>query len=391
MAIKATQALAVAAAGALVFASGAFAQDGTPEQRDQQQQQQQSQPEREPQQEAQQERSGESSEQQRAEGQGAQALEQIAEQNDDLSTFVRALRETGLADAVQQREYTAFAPTNEAFEQIGNVDELMRPENRAQLTEMLRDHLVVGQVDSQKAGTLDEALTVSGKRLDIQKSGDELQVNGANVVDEDLRAGSMTIHTVDQVLKPTRTASAPGTEPGQQAQTREQDQARQQAQTREEEQRRQPPQARTETESGAPDRMMGAPSPRSPQARTAGSEDPTRQSQAGGQSSAPSAAAAGGDEHRASELIGSAVTDSSGDEIAEIDDLILSPDGKEIKAVLSTRGSGFLGSAGELVTVPLDELQIQMEGGETTIQAEMSKEELTARPKFDYASLEEQE
>ena len=155
-------------------------------------------------------------EQARTQGQ-SQALQQLADEHDDLSTFVRAMQETGLADAVARGEYTAFAPTNEAFEATGkSVDELLRPENQEQLIELLRNHLIAEQVDAERAKQLDQALTVGGATLDLSASDGELTVNGAEVTETDIRSEGLIVHTIEKVLEPAEDSGAQQSAAGEQ-------------------------------------------------------------------------------------------------------------------------------------------------------------------------------
>ena len=142
--------------------------------------------------------------------QQGQALQQLASEHDDLSTFVKALQSTGLADAVARGEYTAFAPTNDAFKQMDkSVEEMLKPENQEQLVALLRNHLVADRVDAEQAKKLDQALTVGGGTLQLAQSDGKLTVNGAEVKEADIRAGSLTVHSIDQVLEPGQGAGQP--------------------------------------------------------------------------------------------------------------------------------------------------------------------------------------
>lgn len=150
----------------------------------------------------------------------SQALQSLADEHDDLSTFVRAMQETGLADAVARGEYTAFAPTNEAFESLDkSVDELLRPENQEQLVELLRNHLIAEQVDGERAKQLGQALTVGGATLDLSASEGELTVNGAEVTETDIRSEGLIVHTIDKVLEPAEDSGAQRSAAGEQRET----------------------------------------------------------------------------------------------------------------------------------------------------------------------------
>ncbi len=85
--------------------------------------------------------------------------------------------------------------------------------------------------------------------------------------------------------------------------------------------------------------------------------------------------------YRASRVIGSSVVNEANETIGKIDDLLVSPDGKQPYAVLSI--GGFLGMGTRLVVVPYDGLRfsnnkVVLPGG--------TKEGLKTLPEFKYAT-----
>src|SRR5690606_18751629 len=81
---------------------------------------------------------------------GSGQLDQIAEEHDDLSTFVEAVKAAGMEESLTGgTQYTVFAPTNDAWEQMSglSLEELMSSENREQLISLLRAHIVADDVD----------------------------------------------------------------------------------------------------------------------------------------------------------------------------------------------------------------------------------------------------
>ena len=85
--------------------------------------------------------------------------------------------------------------------------------------------------------------------------------------------------------------------------------------------------------------------------------------------------------YRASKIIGSSVLNDAKQTIGKVDDLLVSPDGKQPYAVLSV--GGFLGMGSRLVVVPFDNLKfagktVQLPGG--------TKEGLEKLPMFKYAT-----
>jgi hypothetical protein len=85
--------------------------------------------------------------------------------------------------------------------------------------------------------------------------------------------------------------------------------------------------------------------------------------------------------YRASKVIGSSVVNDANETIGKIDDLLVSPDGKQPYAVLSV--GGFLGMGTRLVVVPYDTLNFA--GNKVTLPGG-TREGLKMLPEFKYAT-----
>ena len=135
----------------------------------------------------------------------------------DHTTLVSAVKAAGLVQTLQGKgPFTVFAPTNEAFDKLpaGTVDNLVKPENKAMLTNILTYHVVAGRLDAKELarrikegnGTA-ELTTVNGEKLWVM-------MNGKNIVLKDEKGGMSTvtikdvyqsngvIHVIDTVVMP---------------------------------------------------------------------------------------------------------------------------------------------------------------------------------------------
>src|SRR5690242_15391254 len=66
-----------------------------------------------------------------------------------FKTLAAALQAAGLVDTLKgPGPFTVFAPTDAAFAKLppGTLDSLLKPENKAKLTEILTYHVVPGQI-----------------------------------------------------------------------------------------------------------------------------------------------------------------------------------------------------------------------------------------------------
>ena len=101
---------------------------------------------------------------------------------------------------------TVFAPTDEAFAKLpaGTIDTLLKPENKGQLADILKYHVVAGRVYSADALAAKAAPTLQGGSVAITANDSGAKVNGANLVQTDIDASNGVIHVIDSVLLPPK-------------------------------------------------------------------------------------------------------------------------------------------------------------------------------------------
>ncbi|GAB4322391.1 MAG: hypothetical protein Kow0059_17460 [Candidatus Sumerlaeia bacterium] len=124
---------------------------------------------------------------------------------DNLSQLAQAIEAAGLDQTLQKKgPYTVFAPVNEAFQALpaGEMEQLLKPENREKLQAILKYHVVDGIV---RIGGLTEkttATTMQGAELMIDpESG---TVGGAHFLEYDAQVDNGLIHFIDAVLIPPK-------------------------------------------------------------------------------------------------------------------------------------------------------------------------------------------
>merc|ERR1711879_1097484 len=104
-----------------------------------------------------------------------------------FTTLVAAVQAAGLVDTLKgEGPFTVFAPTDDAFAALpeGTVENLLKPENKDQLTAVLTYHVVSGKVMSGDLSNNMMAKTVQGGDVTIMTEGG-VTVDGANVVQAD--------------------------------------------------------------------------------------------------------------------------------------------------------------------------------------------------------------
>ena len=123
-----------------------------------------------------------------------------------FNTLATALKAAGLVDTLKgPGPFTVFAPTDDAFKKLpeGAVENLLKPENKAELVKVLTYHVVPGKVMSTSlSGKKTEVKTVEGEMLEIDASSKGVMVDNAKVVSADIVADNGVIHVIDTVLMP---------------------------------------------------------------------------------------------------------------------------------------------------------------------------------------------
>lgn len=123
----------------------------------------------------------------------------------NFNTLVTAVEAAGLVETLKgPGPFTVFAPTDAAFAALpsGTVAELLKPENRDKLVEILTYHVVPGRVTAAEVVTLDKATSVEGGDLEIRVDGGRVMVDDANVIATDVTADNGVIHVIDRVIMP---------------------------------------------------------------------------------------------------------------------------------------------------------------------------------------------
>ena len=123
-----------------------------------------------------------------------------------FSTLVVALKAADLVTTLKGKgPFTVFAPTDDAFKKLppGELDDLLKPANKAKLKKILTYHVLGKKVmSSELAGKVIEEKTVEGSALKIDASGMGVKVGAGMVETADVAADNGVIHIIDTVLIP---------------------------------------------------------------------------------------------------------------------------------------------------------------------------------------------
>ncbi len=129
---------------------------------------------------------------------------QIAVKSADHSTLVAAVQAADLENAlVNAGPLMVFAPVNDAFAALpeGTVENLLKPENKDALANILKFHVTPGNYDKEFLKKFKKLGQANDQSVPVEVKGDEVYVGGAKIL-ATVKASNGIIHVVDAVMLP---------------------------------------------------------------------------------------------------------------------------------------------------------------------------------------------
>lgn len=128
----------------------------------------------------------------------------VAAGSPDHTTLVAAVKAADLVNALSNAgPFTVFAPVNAAFDKLpaGTVQDLLKPEKKEALQDVLQYHVAVGvyKVDMLRDGQ--QLSMANGGNVTVGVQGGKVTINGANII-ATVPASNGIVHVIDAVLLP---------------------------------------------------------------------------------------------------------------------------------------------------------------------------------------------
>lgn len=98
--------------------------------------------------------------------------------------------------------FTFFAPSDLAFEKLekGTMDNLLEPQNRAKLADLVNNHIVAGKIIYSALKDGDKLTTVNGKKLLVGVKDGAVTIDGISVQARDAKISNGVMHLTDTVI-----------------------------------------------------------------------------------------------------------------------------------------------------------------------------------------------
>ena len=129
---------------------------------------------------------------------------QIAIGSPDHTTLVAAVQAAQVENAlVNVGPLTVFAPTDAAFAALpeGTVENLVKPENKATLADILKYHVTPGNLSTNILTKLPKLGQANNQYVQVEVVDGKPVIGGANILGS-VKAGNGIVHVIDKVLLP---------------------------------------------------------------------------------------------------------------------------------------------------------------------------------------------
>lgn len=128
----------------------------------------------------------------------------IAMGSKDHTTLVAAVQAAGLENAlVNAGPLMVFAPVNAAFDALpdGTVSNLLKPENKNDLANILKYHVTPGNYSKEFLKKFKKLGQANNQNVLVEVKDGEVYVGGAKII-ASIPAGNGIVHVVDKVMLP---------------------------------------------------------------------------------------------------------------------------------------------------------------------------------------------
>jgi uncharacterized surface protein with fasciclin (FAS1) repeats len=128
----------------------------------------------------------------------------IAIGSKDHTTLVAAIQVADLVDVLSNAgPFTVFAPTNAAFDKLpkGTLDDLLKPENKSKLTDILQHHVAVAVYKTDMLSDGQIINMVDGTNAKISKKDGVVMIDKGKIT-ASIKASNGIVHVIDEVILP---------------------------------------------------------------------------------------------------------------------------------------------------------------------------------------------
>ena len=130
-------------------------------------------------------------------------ITQVVNVDKNLKTLKKGVHASDMDQLLSSSgPYTFFAPSDQAFEKLqkGMMEDLLEPQNRAKLADLLQNHIVSGKVLYTELKDGDTLTTLNGKKIKISYKDGKASIGEIPLIARDARISNGAMHLMDTVM-----------------------------------------------------------------------------------------------------------------------------------------------------------------------------------------------
>ena len=131
-------------------------------------------------------------------------LTQVVNVDKNLKTLKKSVHASDTDQLLSSTgPFTFFAPSDLAFEKLGKgtMEKLLEPQNRADLADLMNNHIVPGKIAFPDLKDGDKLTTVNGNELLVQEKDGLVSVGNIPVHARDAKISNGVMHLMDTVIQ----------------------------------------------------------------------------------------------------------------------------------------------------------------------------------------------
>ena len=130
-------------------------------------------------------------------------ITQVVNVDKNLTTLKKGVIAAGLNKKLSETgPFTIFAPSDKAFEKVDkeSLENLLKPENKAKLIELLEHHVVEGKIDMKDLKEGQKLKDINGNELHVHVKEGKISLDGSNIQGQDIQASNGVVYSLDTVM-----------------------------------------------------------------------------------------------------------------------------------------------------------------------------------------------
>lgn len=131
-------------------------------------------------------------------------ITQVINVDKNLKTLKKGVHASDLDQLLSSTgPFTFFSPSDLAFEklQAGTMEKLLEPQQKAQLADLMNNHVVSGKILFKDLKDGDKLTTLNGKELLVEVKNGEVHIGTIAILARDAKISNGAMHLVDTVMQ----------------------------------------------------------------------------------------------------------------------------------------------------------------------------------------------